>query len=155
MELIKDIAILFGLVLLQNASFTLVSRARNSSSLMYHALAAIGSNGIWLLVIRRIILNPNNVPLMITYVIAAVIGSISMHYIAMRFFEKKKPFVQKPSIGRIVNFNVLHNIVFPAIIVRVHNETCVDLEVFGLSSKQQTSIVQGKEYGQWNWPMIK
>jgi O-antigen/teichoic acid export membrane protein len=37
------------LLLLQNGSATWVSRARNSRSLAYHALASIGSNGIWLL----------------------------------------------------------------------------------------------------------
>ena len=34
-------------LVLQNMSFTLVSRARNSGSLAFHAVAAIGSNGIW------------------------------------------------------------------------------------------------------------
>lgn len=36
-----------GLLLLQNASFTWVSRARNSGSDWYHALASVFSNGIW------------------------------------------------------------------------------------------------------------
>lgn len=81
---------MFGLVFLQNASFTLVSRARNSSSILYHAIASVLSNGIWLLVIREVVLNFDKIHLMITYVIAAVVGSISMHYIAMKFFEKKK-----------------------------------------------------------------
>lgn len=81
---------MFGLVVLQNASFTLVSRARNSSSLLYHTLASILSNGIWLLVIRQIVLNLDNWILMLTYLIASVIGSVIMHYIAMKFFEKKK-----------------------------------------------------------------
>ena len=34
------------LVILQNASFTLVSRARNSPSLMYHGIASVLSNGM-------------------------------------------------------------------------------------------------------------
>jgi hypothetical protein len=71
-----------------------VSRARNSSSIIYHAGAAVLSNGIWVLVIRQVVMHYDSVPLMIAYVIAAVIGSISMHYIAMKYFEKGK---RKPS----------------------------------------------------------
>lgn len=88
--MIQQIAIMFGLVLLQNASFTLVSRARNSSSILYHTLASVASNGIWLLVIRQVVINLDNTVLMITYLIAAVLGSISMHYAAMKWFEKPK-----------------------------------------------------------------
>ena len=80
---------MFMLVLLQNASFTWVSHARNTNSLRYHAIAAIFSNGIWLLVIRQVVLNFNNLWLMITYLIAAVIGSLIMHYVSMNFLEKK------------------------------------------------------------------
>lgn len=85
----KEILIMLGLTILQNASFTLVSRARNSNSLLYHTIASVLSNGIWLLVIRNVVSNFNNVSLMITYLIGSVIGSISMHYIAMKYFEKK------------------------------------------------------------------
>lgn len=88
--MINEILIMLGLTILQNASFTLVSRARNSSSLMYHTLASVLSNGIWLLVIRHVVTNFDNWILMVTYVIGAVIGSISMHYIAMKYFEKPK-----------------------------------------------------------------
>jgi hypothetical protein len=78
------------LVILQNASFTLVSRARNSNNLLYHTIASILSNGIWLLVIRQVVMNLDKWYLMITYLVGAVIGSISMHYIAMKYFEKQK-----------------------------------------------------------------
>lgn len=88
--MINEVLIMLGLTILQNASFTLVSRARNSSSLMYHTLASVLSNGIWLLVIRHVVTNFDNWILMVTYVIGAVIGSISMHYIAMKYFEKPK-----------------------------------------------------------------
>lgn len=86
----KEILILFLLTILQNASFTLVSRARNSSSLVYHGLASIASNGIWLLVIKKVVTNLNSTVLMITYVIGSVIGSLLMHYIAQNFIEKPK-----------------------------------------------------------------
>lgn len=88
--MLTEILKMFGLVVLQNASFTLVSRARNSKSLLYHTIASVLSNGIWLLVIRQVVLNIDNVPLMITYLVAAVVGSVSMHYIAMKYFEKPK-----------------------------------------------------------------
>lgn len=81
---------MLGLVILQNASFTLVSRARNSSSILYHTIASVLSNGIWLLVIRQVVLNMDSWILMVTYLVGAVIGSISMHYIAMKYFEKPK-----------------------------------------------------------------
>ena len=85
-----EILQMLGLTILQNASFTLVSRARNSNSLMYHTIASVLSNGIWLLVIRNVVANFDNLTLMITYLIGSVIGSISMHYVAMKYFEKPK-----------------------------------------------------------------
>ena len=84
----ENILIMLGLTILQNASFTLVSRARNSNSILYHTIASVLSNGIWLLVIRNVVSNFENTTLMITYLIGSVIGSISMHYVAMKYFEK-------------------------------------------------------------------
>jgi|TARA_R110000782_G_scaffold260276_1_gene351462 hypothetical protein len=86
----ESILIMLGLTILQNASFTLVSRARNSNSILYHTIASVLSNGIWLLVIRNVVSNFENTNLMITYLFGSVIGSISMHYIAMKYFEKPK-----------------------------------------------------------------
>lgn len=85
-----DILIMVGLTILQNASFTLVSRARNSSSLSFHAIAAVFSNGIWLLVIRNVVMNLTNWQLMVAYLVGSVIGSVLMHYISMKYFEKGK-----------------------------------------------------------------
>lgn len=84
-----EILKMFGLVVLQNASFTLVSRARNSNSLLYHTIASVLSNGIWLLVIREVVLNLDRTDLIITYLAGSVTGSIIMHYVAMKWFEKK------------------------------------------------------------------
>lgn len=81
---------MLGLTIAQNASFTLVSRARNSKSLLYHGLASIGSNGIWLLVFRHLSMNLDSTPLMYTYVVGAVTGSLLMHWFAMKFLEKPK-----------------------------------------------------------------
>lgn len=84
------ILIMFGLTVLQNASFTLVSRARNSKSLMYHGIASVLSNGIWLLVIRNVVTQLDSVEIMLSYLAGSVVGSIGMHYIAMKYFEKGK-----------------------------------------------------------------
>lgn len=85
----EEVFKMLGLVILQNASFTLVSRARNSKSLLYHGIASVLSNGIWLLVIRQVVTNFDKPILMWTYLIGSVVGSVSMHYIAMKYFEKK------------------------------------------------------------------
>lgn len=93
--------LLWALVLLaQNASFTLVSRARNSGSLKFHALASVGSNGIWFLsqiiVIDKIshALKSHDIPLMVGtllfYTAFTVLGSVTMHYISMRWLETGK-----------------------------------------------------------------
>ena len=81
---------MLGLTILQNASFTLVSRARNSSSIAYHGGAAVLSNSIWLLVIREVTLSFDKWYMMAAYVVGAVTGSILMHYVAMKYFEKGK-----------------------------------------------------------------
>lgn len=81
--------LLFFVTILQNGSFTLVSRARNSDSIIFHALAAVLSNGIWFIVVRQITQPElNAIPLGITYTIGAVTGSILMHYISMKYLEK-------------------------------------------------------------------
>lgn len=86
----NDILIMFGLTILQSASFTLVSRARNSNSILYHTIASILSNGIWLFVIRNIITNFDNLTLMITYLIGSVIGGVGIQYLTIKFFENEK-----------------------------------------------------------------
>ena len=85
-----DYILLFFSTILQNASFTLVSRARNSNSILFHALASVLSNGIWFMVINQITKKDVDTLMMgITYTTAAVIGSVSMHYISMHYLEKK------------------------------------------------------------------
>ena len=85
----EEIFKMIGLTILQNASFTLISRARNSNSISYHVIASVLSNGIWLLVIKNVVSNFDKPELMISYLIGSVIGSISMHYVAMKYLEKK------------------------------------------------------------------
>ena len=96
MEIIK----MFALVVLQNASFTLVSRARNSSSLMYHTIASVLSNGVWLLVIRKVVQNFDSIDMMLTYLVGSVVGSVLMHYVSMKYFEKKRSKKTFPKLVR-------------------------------------------------------
>jgi hypothetical protein len=81
--------LLFLVTILQNASFTLVSRARNSNSLVFHAIASVFSNGIWFIVVRQVTKeDPNTWLLGIVYVAGTVTGSVLMHYLSMNFIEK-------------------------------------------------------------------
>lgn len=88
--MLYEVLIMLVLTTLQGASFTLISRARNSSSLSYHTIASIISNIIWLLVLKHVVTNFDNWILMTTYLIGSVIGGIIMHYIAMKYLEKPK-----------------------------------------------------------------
>ena len=86
------------LLVLQNATFTLVSRARNSSSLKYHAWASLLSNGVWF--ISNFILFGAFIDIMrnsnwwlaggvgLFYVICTMAGSLWMHYLALNHIEK-------------------------------------------------------------------
>jgi hypothetical protein len=88
----------FFLLVIQNAAFTWVSRARNSGSLGYHAIAAVFSNGIWFVsqfLLINMVVKPNmQVKEIITYgvvyVLGTVIGSLIMHYVALNHLEKGK-----------------------------------------------------------------
>jgi hypothetical protein len=88
------------LLIIQNASFTMVSRARNSGSLLYHGIASIFSNGIWFLsqfiLVDKFmtILKGNDWKLAaitgLFYTACTIAGSLSMHYISMHYLEKGK-----------------------------------------------------------------
>lgn len=93
--------ILFFVTILQNASFTLVSRARNSKSMIFHGLAAIASNGIWFIVVNRVVNKDNMVQTGIVYTIAATTGSILMHYFSMKHFEK---FFEKYTDEKVIQY---------------------------------------------------
>lgn len=89
-----------ALLVLQNASFTWVSRARNSGSDLYHGIAAVFSNGVWFLVnmtmigmVWEPIISGDwsaVVPIGVTYVVATVVGSVAMGRFLRRFVEKGK-----------------------------------------------------------------
>lgn len=88
------------LLLAQNASFTLVSRARNSGSLAYHAVMALFSNGVWFA--SQLILVGNIVEIIksadflravavgIFYVACTMTGSLAAHWLALHKIERLK-----------------------------------------------------------------
>ncbi len=85
------------LLILQNAAFTWVSRARNSGSFGYHALAAVASNGVWfasqfimidqMLKIIRSGSWAEAAAVGVFYATCTVIGSVGMHWISLRYLE--------------------------------------------------------------------
>jgi hypothetical protein len=86
------------LLIVQNFSFTMVSRARNSGSILYHGIAAIFSNGVWFASMFIIVDSINHaikdaslaraLLLGLFYTACTVAGSLSSHYILMRWVEK-------------------------------------------------------------------
>lgn len=86
------------LLVLQNAAFTWVSRARNSGSLGYHAIAAVFSNGIFFatqfILIAAVAIKDLSAAQAIqagaVYIASTVTGSVLMHYVSMRWLEKGK-----------------------------------------------------------------
>jgi hypothetical protein len=84
--------LLFFVTILQNASFTLVSRARNSNSILFHGFASILSNGIWFIVVNQVVKHDEMLKTGLVYTTAAVIGSLGMHWLSMHKLEKLKYF---------------------------------------------------------------
>jgi hypothetical protein len=86
------------LLIFQTAAFTWVSRARNSGSYAYHAIASVFSNGVWFasqFVLIGAIVSPNmnlNIALMMgaIYVASTVTGAILMHWLSINYLEKGK-----------------------------------------------------------------
>lgn len=79
----------------QNLMFTFVSRARNSGSLKRHVIAAVGSNGVWMLQFQLMMgplmdyLNGKHgllaqVGVGVFYTFFAVVGGVLAHYWALR-----------------------------------------------------------------------
>lgn len=88
----------FLLLVVQNAAFTLVSRARNSGSIGYHAVAAVFSNGVWFasqflligMVAKPGMALPEALKLGAIYITATVIGSVLMHWFSLTYLERGK-----------------------------------------------------------------
>jgi hypothetical protein len=89
------------MLLLQNASFTWVSRARNSRSLSYHAVASVCSNGVWFLNLGVAVNKINDawasesmsliVMTTLFYTVFTVVGSVGMHHVLMTKVERGHP----------------------------------------------------------------
>jgi hypothetical protein len=88
------------LLVVQNASFTWVSRARNSGSDWYHAVAAVFSNGVWfaaffftfegITLIRESGDTLLAVSLGAVYIVATVAGSVSSGWFLRTYVERGK-----------------------------------------------------------------
>jgi hypothetical protein len=62
----------------------------------------------------------------------------------------------KPTVGRIVHF-MDGGQPLPAIITKVHNDTCVNLRVFYDTNRNgawKSSVMQGTGDSSWAWPVI-
>lgn len=87
-------------LVLQNAAFTFVSRARNSGSYALHAVAALASNGVWIVsqfMLLNVIIDAirsgswgERLWVAAFYTTFTVIGSVGMHWVGVRFIEKGK-----------------------------------------------------------------
>lgn len=88
----------FLLLVAQNATFTLVSRARNSGSYGFHAAAAMLSNGVWFasqFILIGMVAKPGTpwteaIKLGAIYVTATVTGSVLMHWFSVNYLERGK-----------------------------------------------------------------
>jgi hypothetical protein len=88
----------FFLLLVQNAAFTWVSRARNSGSYGYHAIASVFSNGIFFVsqfILIGLAVKPGMTReqigvLAAVYIAGTVTGSVLMHWFSMNVLEKGK-----------------------------------------------------------------
>jgi len=86
----------FLLLVVQNAAFTWVSRARNSGSYGYHAIAAVFSNGIWFasqFLLISMVTDPTLTvdemfKLGTIYIAGTVTGSVVMHFLAKNYLER-------------------------------------------------------------------
>jgi len=98
--MITQYALWAGFLLLQNASFTFVSRARNSGSYLLHAAAAVCSNGVWFaaqFISLGIIINAmkqgtwgERIFAGVFYTTFTVAGSVAMHWVGVNYIEKGK-----------------------------------------------------------------
>ena len=81
--MILEMIILF-LAFIQNVSFTMVSRSRNRSSMTYHAICSVFSNGIWFLTMRELVLADLTWWLFVPYVVGTVMGSLFGAKVSMK-----------------------------------------------------------------------
>jgi len=68
----------------QNVAFTMVSRSRNRSSMKYHAICSVFSNGIWFMTMRELVLADLTYYLLLPYIIGTVAGSLFGAKVSMK-----------------------------------------------------------------------
>ena len=64
------------LAMLQNISFSLVSRSRNRNNFTYHIIASVFSNGVWYLTFKHLLVNEMSLDLFLPYTVGTVTGSV-------------------------------------------------------------------------------
>lgn len=67
---------IFFLSLIQNISFTMVSRARNRDNIIYHIICSAFSNLLWFLTMHLLVVADLNLILLLPYLIGTVVGSV-------------------------------------------------------------------------------
>ena len=87
------------LLIIQNFAFTMVSRARNSKSIPYHAIASLFSNGIWfaaqfmMIDLMVQIIKHSDWPRLtlagFIYILATMTGSLTSHWVLMKWVEPR------------------------------------------------------------------
>jgi hypothetical protein len=87
----------------QNLAFTFVSRGRNSGSLLYHMVASVFSNGIWLgmfVVGVKIAAQAPTFPFefAVVYVLSTMSGSVFAHWLARKVERGKARNVQEDRV---------------------------------------------------------
>ena len=83
-----DILVMVLLAYAQNISFSIVSRARNRNSWLYHLIAAIFSNGVWFATFRVLVTNDMTWALLVPYTFGTVSGSVTGAQVS-RWIEKQ------------------------------------------------------------------
>jgi hypothetical protein len=87
-------------LIIQNAAFTFVSRARNSGSYGLHTVAALTSNGVYILaqfISLKVIMDAitggdiaYGAAVGVFYTVCTTVGSVSMHWVSATYIEKGK-----------------------------------------------------------------
>jgi hypothetical protein len=68
----------------QNVSFSIVSRSRNRSSMRYHLIASVASNGMWYATMGMLMDRKMTVDFFFPYTAGTVAGSLCGVWISMR-----------------------------------------------------------------------
>ncbi len=75
---------ILGLAFIQNIAFSMSGRSRNRDNMTYHAICAVGSNAIWFLTMRELVVTDLSLSLIAPYVIGTVAGSVCGAKVSMK-----------------------------------------------------------------------